>query len=104
MCRATAQTERHVADWLKILDDEIRSGNRMLKVVPKTLNDPNISLEQVKALFSELETQAQFVEKLKTALEAMGHDFPVVDKARALEARYADLAATAAVKLKAMRG
>jgi len=109
MCRAAAmclaaQPEQHVADWLKILDDEIRAGNRMLKVVPKTLNDPNISLEQVKALFSELETQAQFVEKLKTALEAMGHDFPVVDKARALEARYADLAATAAVKLKSMRG
>jgi hypothetical protein len=90
-------------DWLKILDDEIRAGNKMRKIVPKVLSDPDISLEQVKALFSELEKQAQFVEKLKTVLEGMGHDFPVVDKARALEARYADLAATAAMKLKEMR-
>ena len=90
-------------DWLKILDDEIRAGNKMLKIVPKVLSDPNISLDQAKALFSELEKQAQFVEKLKTVLEGMGHDFPVVDKARALEARYADLAATAAKKLKEMR-
>lgn len=90
-------------DWLKILDDEIRSGNKMLKAVPKVLSDPDISVDQVKALFSELEQQAQFVEKLRAALEAMGHDFPVVDKATALEARYADLAATAAEKLKEMR-
>jgi len=76
----------------------------MLKVVPKVLNDPNISFDQVKALFSELETQAQFVEKLKIALERMGHDFPVIDKATALEARYADLAATAAEKLRELRG
>ncbi len=96
-------TETPVADWLKILDDEIRAGNKMLKVVPKVLSDPNISLDQVKALFAELEKHAQFVEKLKAALEAMGHDFPVVDKARALEARYVDLAASAAEKLKAMR-
>jgi hypothetical protein len=95
--------EKFVADWLKILDDEIRAGNKMRKVVPKVLSDPNISLDQVKALFSELEKQAEFVEKLKTVLEGMGHDFPVVDKARALEARYADLAATAAMKLKEMR-
>ncbi|MBL8575876.1 MAG: hypothetical protein JNK47_01500 [Mesorhizobium sp.] len=96
--------EREVAtDWLKILDDEIQSGNKMLKVVPKVLNDPDISLDQVKALFLELERQAQFIEKLKAALEAMGHDFPVVDKATALEARYADLAATAAEKLKELR-
>jgi hypothetical protein len=92
-----------VADWLKILSDEIRAGDKMLKVVPKMLADPNVTLDQVKALFSELEKQAQFVEKLKAALEAMGHDFPVVDKARALEARYADLAASAAEKFKSMR-
>lgn len=91
-------------DWLQILDGEIRSGNKMLKAVPKVLADPDISIEQVKALFMELEKQAQFVEKLKLALEAMGHDFPVVDKARALEARYADLAAAAAEKFKQMRG
>ena len=92
-----------MADWLKNLDDEIRAGNKMRKIVPKMLSDPNISLDQVTALFSELEKQAQFVEKLKTVLEGMGHDFPVVDKARVLEARYADLAASAAEKLKEMR-
>lgn len=92
-----------MTDWVKILDDEIRTGNKMMKIVPKVLSDPNISLDQVRALFAELEKQAQFVEKLKTALEKMGHDFPVVDKARALEARYADLAATAAEKFKEMR-
>lgn len=92
-----------MTDWLKILDGEIRTGNRMMKAVPKVLGDPQISVDQVKALFSEMEKQAQFVEKLKAALEAMGHDFPVVDKARALESRYADLAATAAEKLRDMR-
>ena len=90
-------------DWLKILDEEIRAGNKMRKIVPKMLSDPDITLEQVKALFSELEKQAEFVEKLKAALEALGHDFPVVDKARALETRYVDLAESAAEKLKDMR-
>ena len=37
-------------------------------------------------------------------IEGMGHDFPVLDKARALESRYADLAETATEKLKEMRG
>ena len=90
-------------DWLKILDEEIKNGNKMRKIVPKVLSDPDISLDQVKALFAELEKQAQFVEKLKAALDALGHDFPVVDKARALETRYVDLAESAAEKLKDMR-
>ena len=90
-------------DWLKILDEEIKIGNKMRKIVPNVLSDPDISLDQVKALFAELEKQAQFVEKLKAALEALGHDFPVVDKARALETRYVDLAESAAEKLKDMR-
>ena len=93
-----------MADWLKILDDEIKAGDKMRKQVPKMLSDPEITIDQVKALFAALEQQAQFVEKLKAALELMGHDFPVVDKARALESRYADLAATAAEKVKEMRG
>ncbi len=93
-----------MADWLNILDEEIKAGNKMRKQVPKMLSDPEITLDQVKALFAALEQQAQFVEKLKAALESMGHDFPVVDKARALEAHYADLAATAAEKVKEMRG
>ena len=32
--------EISVADWLKILDDEIRAGNKMRKQVPKMLSDP----------------------------------------------------------------
>ena len=93
-----------MAAWLKILDDEIKAGDKMRKQVPKMLSDPDITIDQVKALFAALEQQAQFVEKLKAALESMGHDFPAVDKARALESRYADLAATAAEKVKEMRG
>lgn len=90
-------------DWLKILDEEIRNGNKLRKAVPKMLSDPEVTVDQVKALFSELEKHAEFVEKLKTVLEGMGQDFPVLDKARALESRYADLAETAAAKLKEMR-
>ncbi len=92
-----------MADWLTILNNEIRTGNAMRKQVPKMLADPAISVEQVKLLFEELEKQAEFVEKLKAGLEALGHDFAIVDKATALENRYADLAASTAEKLKTMR-
>lgn len=92
-----------MTDWPKILEDEIRTGNEMRRQVPKMLADPQISVEQVKALFDALEKQAQFSEKLKSALEALGHDFSVVDKATALEERYVDLAANVAEKLKIMR-
>lgn len=103
--RGGGNAEHGVAtDWLKILDDEIRSGNKLRKAVPKLLSNPDVTVEQVRALFSELEKQAEFIEKLKTVLEGMGHDFPVLDKARALETRYLDLAESAAEKLKAMRG
>lgn len=91
-----------MTDWLKILDEEIRNGNRMRKLVPKMLNNPEISLDQVKALFSELEKQAEFIEKLKVVLEKMDHDFPVLDKASALEDRYVDLAGMVAEKVKAL--
>lgn len=91
-------------DWLKILDEEIKNGNKLRKAVPKMLSDPGVTVDQVKALFAELEKHAEFIEKLKTVLEGMGHDFPVLDKARALEARYAELAETTAAKLKGMRG
>ena len=67
------------------------------------LDDPAISESQVRALFAELEKQADFTEKLRMALETSGHDFAVVKAAERLEDRYADLAAVAAVKLKAMR-
>lgn len=92
-----------MTDWPKILEDEIRTGDDMRRQVPKMLADPQISVEQVKALFDALEKQAQFSEKLKSALEALGHDFAVVDKATALEERYIDLAANVAEKLKIMR-
>ncbi len=91
-------------DWLKILEEEIQHGNKLRKAVPRMLASPEVTVDQVKALFSELEKQADFIEKLKTVLEGMGHDFPVLDKARALESRYADLAETTAEKLKQMRG
>jgi alpha-N-acetylglucosamine transferase len=97
------RTESGVAtDWLKVLDEEIKNGNTLRKAVPKMLSNPDVTVEQVKVLFAELEKHAEFVEKLKTVLEGMGQDFPVLDKARALESRYADLAETAAEKLKGM--
>ena len=37
------------------------------------------------------------------ALEKFGHDFPIIKAAERLEERYADLAASVAEKLKAMR-
>jgi hypothetical protein len=92
-----------MTDWLKILEDELRTGNEMRRRVPGMLADPDITVEQVKALFSALEQQAQFSEKLKAALEGLGYDFPIVDKAGELEERYVDLAATAAETLKDMR-
>ena len=93
-----------MADWLKVLEEQGRLGDEMRRDVPKMLADPAISVGQVKALFAALEQQAEFVEKLKAALEGLGHDFAIVDKATELEDRYADLAASAAEKLKGMRG
>lgn len=81
-----------MADWLKILEDEIKTGNEMRKQVPKMLADADITVEQVRTLFAALEKQAQFSEKLKAALEGLGYDFKIVDKAGVLEARYVDLA------------
>ena len=47
-----------MADWLKILDDEIKAGDKMRKQVPKMLSDPEITIDRVKALFAALEQQA----------------------------------------------
>ena len=58
-----------MADWLKVLEEQARLGDEMRRDVPKMLADPAISVEQVKALFAALEQQAEFVEKLKAALE-----------------------------------
>jgi hypothetical protein len=92
-----------VTDWLEILKQETATGERMGREVPDMLAHPDISAEQVLALFSALDKQADFAEKLKQALEKFGHDFPVITAAERLEERYADLAATVADKLKAMR-
>ncbi len=92
-----------VTDWLEILKQETATGERMGREVPDMLAHPDISAEQVLALFSALDKQADFAEKLKQALEKFGHDFPVITAAERLEERYADLAATVADKLKEMQ-
>ena len=91
-------------DWLKILDEQTSLGDEMRRDVPKMLSDPAITVEQVKALFQALEKQAEFIEKLRAALEGFDYDFDIVDAAGVLEERYVDLAASVAEKLKGMRG
>jgi hypothetical protein len=93
-----------LTDWIAILKEQTAAGDRMSREVPPMLADPAISETQVRTLFSALEQQADFAEKLRMALEKFGHDFPVVKAAERLEERYADLAASVAEKLKAMRG
>ena len=92
-----------MTDWLKILKEQKQEGDRVRREVPKMLSNPDITVEQVKALFQALEKQAEFVEKLKAALEGLGYDFDVVDAADRLEDRYVNLAASAAERLKSMR-
>lgn len=92
-----------MTDWLKILEEQKRAGEEVRREAPRLLANPDISVEQVKALFQALEQQAEFAEKLKAALEGLGHDFDIIDAAGKLEERYAELAAAAAEKLKGMR-
>ena len=92
-----------LTDWIGILKEQTATGEQMGREVPKMLDNPDISEAQVKTLFSALEKQADFAEKLRLALEKFGHDFPVIKAAERLEERYADLAASVAEKLKAMR-
>ncbi|PZN50467.1 MAG: hypothetical protein DIU65_12680 [Proteobacteria bacterium] len=92
-----------MTDWIAILKEQTAAGDRMSREVPSILGDPDISQEQVRKLFVALEEQADFTEKLRMALEKFGHDFAVVKAAERLEERYADLAASAAEKLKSMR-
>jgi hypothetical protein len=94
---------RHLTDWIGILKEQTVNGDQMGREVPKMLANPDISEAQVKTLFAALEQQAEFAEKLRLALEKFGHDFPIIKAAERLEERYADLAASAAEKLKAMR-
>ena len=93
-----------MTDWLEILREQTATGDQMARDVPKMLADPQISREQVKALFGALEKQAEFVEILTAALEKFGYDFAIIKAAETLEERYADLAAAAAEKLKGMLG
>lgn len=93
-----------MADWLKILDEQTRLGDEMARDVPSMLSDPDIGPVQVGALFKALEKQAAFAEDLKAALEKLDYDFDVVDAADRLADRYVELAASAAEKLKTMRG
>ena len=92
-----------MADWIEILKEQTVTGDQMGREVPQMLANPDISESQVKVLFSALEKQAEFVEKLRMALEKFGHDFPIIKAAERLEERYSDLAASVAEKLKAMR-
>jgi len=92
-----------LTDWIEILKEQTATGDQMGREVPQMLANPDISEAQVKTLFSALEKQAEFVEKLRMALEKFGHDFPIIKAAERLEERYADLAASVAEQLKAMR-
>ena len=93
-----------MTDWLEILKQQAETGGQMARDVPKMLADPEISRDQVKALFAALEKQAEFVELLTSALERFGYDFEIIKAAETLEERYADLAAAVAEKLKGMMG
>lgn len=92
-----------MTDWLDILKQQTAAGDQMSKTVTDMLADPAITEDQVKTLFDALEQQAEFVEKLRVALEKFDHDFPVIRAAERLEERYGDLAAGVAEKLKALR-
>lgn len=94
---------RGVTDWLDILKEQAETGAAMAREVPVTLANPDISRDQVKKLFAALEQQAEFVEKLRQVLEANDFEPEVLVAAEKLEDRYADLAASAAERLKAMR-
>jgi len=100
---AAEQGDCGLADWIEILREQTATGDQMGREVPQMLANPDISEAQVKTLFSALEKQAEFVEKLRMALEKFGHDFSIIKAAERLEERYADLAASVAEKLKAMR-
>jgi hypothetical protein len=90
------------ADWLKILKDQRREGERMRREVPKMLADPAIARDQVMALFRALEKQIGFVGKLVRVLDANGYEPDIVTSAERLEGLYADLAETVAEKAKGM--
>ena len=91
-----------MADWLAILKEQRKEGERMRRDVPRMLADPAISREQVMALFSAIEQQAGFVEKLVSVLDGSGYEPDVVSSAERLEGLYAELAETVAEKARQM--
>ena len=90
------------SDWLKILKEQRKEGERMRRQVPKMLADPAIAREQVMALFQALEKQTGFVEELVQVLEANGYEPDIITSAERLEELYAELAETVAEKAKGM--
>lgn len=92
-----------MTDWLEILREQAETGVQMAREVPATLANPDISRDQVKKLFAALEQQAEFVEKLRQVLEANDFEPEVLVAAEQLEERYAELAASAAERLREMR-
>lgn len=91
-----------MADWLQILKEQRKEGERMRRDVPKMLADPDIARDQVMALFAGLEKQAAFVEKLVEVLEGNAYEPDIVSAAERLEGLYAELAETVAEKARAM--
>jgi hypothetical protein len=91
-----------MADWLAILKEQRKEGERMRREVPKMLADPDIARGQVMALFAALEQQAGFVERLVEVLDGNGYEPDIVTAAERLEGLYAELAETVAEKARAM--
>lgn len=93
-----------MSDWLAILKEQRKEGERMRREVPRMLADPAIAREQVMALFGAIEQQAGFVEKLVRVLDENGYEPDVVAAAERLGTLYAELAETVADKARAMAG
>jgi hypothetical protein len=92
-----------MADWLEILNEQRQEGEQTRRAVEKMLAEPAIDRGQVMALFTALEKQAGFVEKLVRVLDEAGYEPDVVASAERLEGLYAELAERVAVKAKEMR-
>lgn len=92
-----------MADWLATLKKQRELAGELAREVPRTLAAPELTLEQAGKLYRALERQAQFMERLVSALEQNGFDFDVVGSAEKLEDVFQDLAADAAERVKAFR-
>jgi hypothetical protein len=92
-----------LADWLEILKEQRKDGERMRREVPKMLANPAITRGQVLALFAALEKQAGFVEKLVRVLEEAGYEPDIVTAAERLGGLYVELAETVADKARSIQ-